>query len=148
MKLIIAILVIHLICIAAFPNGKCRCRKATADDQTIWGHIASSYVEETPIRSIHGTVRNPVDSPVEGALVEVFEDNGKYPTPTSSAHKRVAACKVDADGKFCFTGVKPGKYILAVGADGYNISFVSITLSPKDRRSSGKGLQINLQLGT
>lgn len=148
MKLIIAILVVHIICIAAFPNGNCRCRNATADDQTIWGHTANSYEEERPVRSIQGTVRDPLDSPLEGALVEVFADDGKDQTPTSSTHKRVAACKVDADGKFCFMGVKPGRYILAIGARGFNISFVSITLSPKGRRSSGKGLQINLQLGT
>ena len=145
MKLIIAILVIHTIGSAALPQGNCRCRKATADDQTIWGHIANQYEEERPVRSIHGTVRNPVDYPIEGALVEVLPDDGKDSTPTSNSHRRVAACRVGADGKFCFTGVKPGKYILAVGAQGFNISFVSVTLSPKNRRSSGKGIQVSLE---
>ena len=148
MKLVIAILLIHTICSAALPQGSCRCRKATADDETIWGHIASAYEEERPVRSIRGTVRDPLDAPIEGALVEVFADNGKDRTPTSSTHTRVAACRVHDDGKFCFTGIKPGKYILAVGARGFNISFISITLNPKNRTSSGKGLQVNLQLGT
>lgn len=148
LKLIVAILVIPTIGSAALQQRNCRCRKATADDQTIWGHIANQYEEERPVRSIQGTVLDPVDSPIEGALVEVFPDDGKDSTPTSFSHRRVAACRVSADGKFCFTRVKPGKYILAVGARGFNINFVSVTLSPKNRRSSGKGLQVSLQLGT
>ena len=137
----------HTICSVALPHGNCRCRKATADDETIWGHIANQYTEERPVRSIEGEVRDVLGGAIEEALVEVFADDGNLLTPTSR-HRRVAACRVGADGKFCFTGIKEGKYILAVGATGFNISLISVTLRPKNRRSSGKGLQVSLQVGT
>jgi hypothetical protein len=124
------------------------CDAATAEDVTHWGHIADELEADTTIKKLHGIVRDSTKAPIYAALVEVFADDGKIRTPTSDSVKRLAACITRQNGKFRFDGMKPGKYILAVGRLGFNITFVRFTLEPKSRRSVSKRLTINLHVGT
>ena len=121
---------------------------ADTDVLTWWGHMANEQSEESPLKGIKGKVVAPNEEPVEGALVEVFNDDGSTRTPTSQKQQRVAACRVGEKGKFCFNGLKPGKYILAIGHQGFNITFFSVTLNPSHKKSSNKSLIVELQLGT
>ena len=147
-KLIISALLLLALCESSLPQTSCRCRSATADDKTIWGHIATEEKEVRTVKKVQGVVRDPVGGRLEDALVEVFADDGTDITPTSSSKIRVAACVTGEKGKFCFEGLKAGKYILAVGRQGFNITFIKLNLAPKGRRSSGKSLDVRLELGT
>jgi protocatechuate 3,4-dioxygenase beta subunit len=148
LKLIISSLLVLALCSSGLPQKNCQCRKATADDKTIWGHIATEVQEKRPVKKLHGIIHDALGERLENALVEVFADDGTEITPTSDSNIRVAACLTGEKGKFCFDGLKPGKYILAVGHQGFNITFIKLTLDPKGRRSSGKPLEVSLELGT
>jgi len=148
MKLILTLLLILIAVSEATPLVNCGCTKAEPTDKTIWGHMARDYSLQTPRQSIQGKVLDPRGDPVYGALVEVFADDGTDRTPTSQKRQRVMACKVGENGRFCFKGLRPGKYILAIGSNGFNISFISVVLDPKNPTSSNKSIKINLELGT
>jgi protocatechuate 3,4-dioxygenase beta subunit len=115
---------------------------------TIWGRIATQEKETRAVKKVYGVVHDPLGGRLEDALVEVFADDGTDVTPTSDSKKRVAACITGEKGKFCFDGLKPGKYILAVGCQGFNITFIKLILDSKGRRSSSKPLDVELALGT
>ena len=138
-----------LMLLSSTPSHRgCECEKVDDSEKTWWGHMANEQAEESPRKHIQGKVVAPNEDPVEGALVEVFNDDGSNRNPTSQKQQRVAACKVGEKGKFCFDGLKPGKYILAVGSRGFNITFFSVTLDPGHKKSSNKSLTVELQLGT
>jgi hypothetical protein len=90
MRLIISFLLLLAFCGISFPQKRnCQCRKATAEDKTIWGHIADEYEEERPVKRIHGVVRDVFEEPSYETLVEVFPDDGTDKTPTSDSHERL-----------------------------------------------------------
>ena len=145
-KLIVTALLLLALCQSSLPQTDCRCRGATAADKTIWEHM-SNYEEARAVKKVRGVVLDPVGGRLEDALVEVFADDGASDSPTSDSHKRVAACVTGEKGEFCFDGLKPGKYILAVGHRGFIITFMKLNLDPRGRRSSGKRLNVTLAPG-
>jgi hypothetical protein len=147
-KIITSALLLLTLCESGLPQKSCECRGATEADKTIWEHIATQEEEARTVKKVHGVVRNPLGERLDDALVEVFADDGTEDTPTSPKNRRVAACVTGEKGKFCFDGLKPGKYILAVGRQGFNITFIKLNLDPKGRRNSGKPLDVSLALGT
>lgn len=122
LRLIISALLMLALCESGLPQKSCQCRNATAGDKTIWGHIATQEKETRAVKKVYGVVHDPLGGRLEDALVEVFADDGTDVTPTSDSKKRVAACITGEKGKFCFDGLKPGKYILAVGCQGLILS--------------------------
>lgn len=121
------------------------CSSATDNDETIWGHIATE-LESDPVAKVTGKVLDMNEAPIYLALVEVFVDDGNG-TPTSPKTKRLVGCITDHKGKYHFRGLKKGNYILAVGARGFNITFVRFKFDP-DNQKSRKKLDVMLQAGT
>src|ERR1044072_3477662 len=130
MSKLIVVLALLVTSTVTTSTGSCGCEKVDASEKTWWGHIANAGAEELPLKRIQGKVVAPNEEPVEGALFEVFTNDGSTGTPTSQKEQRVAACRVGEKGKFCFDGLKPGKYILAIGRQAFNITFFSVTLDP------------------
>ena len=144
----ISILISLFVAMASVASGQkaVGCSPATDNDKTIWGHIAVEFDAERSISKLSGTVRAPDDSAIKSALVEVFVDDGNS-TPTFPSAKRVIGCTTSENGEYRFTGLKNGNYVLAVGANGFNITFVRFKLDNNDRAGLKK-LNVNLELGT
>lgn len=74
------------------------------------------------------------------ALVEVFADpeyvlnDVHRSTHGRKSQRRVAACKTDPTGKFCFAKIPPGEYELRVSSGdrraGWNVSQVYVVIQP------------------
>jgi protocatechuate 3,4-dioxygenase beta subunit len=88
--------------------------------------------------------------PVEGVLVEVFDHPDwivlDYPASRVEQH-RIAACKTESDGSFCFKNISSGRYELRASKDrAWNPSHVYIVVSP--RRGARAGINVKLTVGT
>ncbi len=148
MKVIVFFILVFAVCGTGFSQNNRECEAATAKDFTHWGHIANEIKEQKPLKILYGVVKASNDEPIYSALVEVFSDNGKSQTPTTPSSQRIAACVTQIDGRFRFNKLKAGKYILAIGREGFNITFIKLTLEPRNRRSSNKRLSVRLEIGT
>jgi protocatechuate 3,4-dioxygenase beta subunit len=98
-------------------------------------------------------VVGPDGKPLAGALVEVFTkpeyllsdktyDRGK------PEQRRIAACRTNIDGKFCFLALKSGKYELrssSNGATGWNVSQIYVVVDAQ--KGLTKGLRVKMTLG-
>ena len=124
------------------PTG---CTPATSKDESFWGHIATE-IDSDPIAELTGGVRDRTKEPIYGALVEVFVDKGAR-TPTSPSTERLVGCITGPKGYYRFRGLKTGSYIVAVGANGFNITFVRFKFDPGNRKARKK-LDIDLEVGT
>jgi Carboxypeptidase regulatory-like domain len=129
--------------------AECTCKHAPKSDTTRWGGNMSIEInQQAPLRTVHGRVARD-DEPVEGALVEVFEDNGQLPGSRDSkpAPKRIAACISAKDGKFCFKGLRSGKYEIRSSVDsGWNVTHVLVTVDAK--KGTDVELSVAMSLGT
>ena len=131
MKLPIAILT-ALLCMRLTGAQDCGCVKLNADETTRQGYSEISlYIEEKPFKILHGTaILNATKEALENVFVEVF-----IAASDNSPLKRVTGCRTSTDGKFCFTGLAKGKYILRFSKDGgFAITDIVVKVSPKSGR--------------
>ncbi len=143
MKLLIAILAI-LSCGPLIGAQDCSCVKLNADEITRQGYSATYVsIEKKPFKILRGTaILGVTKEPLENVFVEVFIADSK-----NSALKRVAGCRTSADGKFCFTDLAKGKYILRLSKDGgFAITEIIVKVSPKNGRD--KEITGYVMLGT
>jgi len=150
-----------LLCIISFAQlSYAQCKKAKAHDVP---HGANEYIllSERVFGRIHGKIFFPnyrVEAgrePARDIVVEIYKhrggDTSAEANDTLRTKKRLAACLTGADGRFSFTGLKHGRYLLRAGTrarDQFNEVNVILTLSPGNRRRSLKGLEIVLTPGS
>jgi hypothetical protein len=148
--------IIMTFCGFAHKEQDCKCIPAKTDETTYWGgNELIAYKEEANLKSLSGTVLLPPGEPMQGALVEVFSPPGdmlsQVHPPPKKEPRRVAACKTDAKGRFCFQKIAIGTYELRISKDEYgawNPTHILITINPKDRKSVRKQIEIWMNLGT
>ena len=94
---------------------------------------------------------------MKDAVVEVFanpltasDESITYADVTRiTSSKRRMACITGADGRFCFTKLPPGRYLLRIGhrSDSqFSAMHVLLTLEPQGRHSSARDLRVELVL--
>jgi len=129
----------------------CKCKKARKDQTT---YISSTHVEldERRLRKIEGQAVTYGDSPIEGALVEVFtrpEFTSKLAIGAAERErkqKRVAACITGEDGSFCFPSIPAGRYELRISKREWEFATGVIIVDPKKRRSNDDKVRVFLTL--
>jgi len=150
MKSIYTAIAILFLCSNSLPQDGCPCKSAAADEITHGSSVLWSRDVQT-VNKIQGQVflagSTPV-SPIDEALVEVFT----YPKSVRGLavgaaerykkQKRVAVCKTNEDGEFCFLGIRPGVYELRVSKEGLTVSSGTVILNPRIRAESGRGIQV------
>jgi hypothetical protein len=148
-----------LICIITFSQVvEAQCRKPKADDSP---HGANEFIlfNARTVGRVHGRVFFPNYMIKAGRVraknivVELYSYRGSNSyqdvSQVLSERKRVAACLTGGDGKFSFTGLKPGKYLIRAGTrerDQFNEVYAILILDPK--RGIRKGLELILSAGT
>ena len=138
-------------------DQSCSCQKASADDLP---HGANEIIElsETTVKRVHGRVVNPIDEPVEAAVVEIYEiapaDNKVESYKLVEKRQRKTACITSEDGSFCFPDLPSGQYVIRAGTGrsaGMNEVFMKVKV---DRRlwsrwfRRSKKIELTLPLGT
>jgi|SRR5215469_12510773 len=130
--------------------AEARCRRARLEEVP---HGANEFIvfAEQEVRQIRGVVSFLTDEFAENVVVEVYhhEGNDTYEAVSQTLKsKRIVACVTGSDGKFSFSGLKPGKYLLHLGMrDRWGINEVNAVLhvTPSGSRES---LKIELRPGT
>jgi hypothetical protein len=132
--------------------GDCKCERPQKGETTHWGGNMRVEIERKgDVKMLHGVVENH-ETPIQGALVEVFK-NAEYSLRESSNGSRkaklsrVTTCRTGADGKFCFRNLATGKYQIRSSIDsGWDVTFVNVIVDTR----TGKDEQIDvpMEVGT
>ena len=153
-----ALAILLLVVTAGYPapRSRCGCQKLQQGSPTMGNQIV--YINGGRLRKIQGTVFYPNSrKPVNEAIIEVYENHSQFRDeniPYQEASKIIAqarklACMSEVGGRFCFTGLRPGNYLLRVGTHGQDEisgANVLVTLDLSGKRSSSKSLRIDLNM--
>lgn len=155
-KLLTSILLLALL---GNPTGRpsCQCQPATEGEVPHGANENLQFASQT-VREIHGMVSSPAGQPSSEIIVEVFDikdgDSNLDLSQIAEQRKRRRACRVGEDGKFCFTELPSGKYLIRTGvlAPGqFNMAYMEVRL---DRRwwiswlRSNKDIELSISPGT
>lgn len=153
-KPITCLVVIFLL--ASVEVSLAQCRKAK-DNEVPHGANELIQMETQMVPSIYGKVSFQNGDAAEEAVVEVFRHKGDDSSKNINSawkRKRIKACVTGKDGKFAFSGLKPGTYLLRVGISdaspvkGMNEAYMILVLKPGAKEAGAVGLEITLTVGT
>ncbi len=144
-----------LFCVVSFAQVlEAQCKKPK-DNEVPHGANEFILLADQVVERIQGRVFFPNSEPMEDIVLEVYRYNGgnsyQEISQVVQGQKRVAACLTGADGKFSFTRLRAGNYLLRAGTrhtKGFNEVYAILTLKPGRKTSAGKGLEIVLWPGT
>ena len=142
-KTILALLL--LLCLnASYAQEVSRCKKVKNSETTCWGWIQGhTPVDGGTVKEIRGKVVDPNEEPVPDALIEVFDN----PDLDFDQRKRVAACRVGANGEFHFKSLHPGKYELRGSyCRGFDAGHTIINYAPKEKDASKTETLVKLNI--
>lgn len=129
--------------------AEARCTSAKPEEVP---HGANEFIllAEQQVRHIRGVVSFGGEF-AQGVVVEVYRHGGKdnYEAVSETLKsKRIVACVTGSDGKFSFSGLKPGRYLLHLGmrdVPGINELNAILHVTPSGSR---KRLEVELRPGT
>jgi len=133
-----------------------RCLCAASNEPTRDGANENLVIAESEkYRQLAGVVQDLNGQILSDVLVEVYDKPEylllKYPESEEKkkAQRRLAGCVVGADGKFCFRGLRPGKYELRFSkAGGWNHTQVYVVIAAAKQKASKRSLEITMHPGT
>jgi len=131
---------------ASYAQESRRCSKVKDSEKTCWGWIQGHTPEDGgTVKEIRGKVVAPNEEPVPDALIEVYDN----PDLDFEQRKRVAGCRVGANGEFRFKGLRPGKYELRgsyCNSPGFDAGHTIIIYAPNDKGASKTDIFVKLNL--
>lgn len=121
----------------------CGCQSDSSKDLNettqFGGNQLIKTVEKKTYKFLHGTINDVNGKAVPEALVEIFDNPDwiKSDESRSAANQtRLRVCKTGKSGKFCFKGLRTGKYELRVSKDiRWNPSHIYIAVNPEDKNA-------------
>ena len=133
-----------------------RCLCAASNEPTRNGANENVViVEPQKYRQLAGVVQDTTGQILPDVLVEVYDKPEhlllKYPESDEKkkVQRRLAACVVGADGKFCFRGLRPGKYELRFSKNGgWNHTQLYVVIAAAKQKASNRSLEITMRPGT
>lgn len=139
----------------------CKCKKPNTRPISEEGDERN--VEDYIYKELHGqiTALGNETFTIENILVEIYDRPEVALDPSINTglsgkkeikQRKLASCRTSKDGVFCFNGIKPGKYeirlideALRTSGPWENRSWF-ITLNPRDPRSTGKMIEVYMDL--
>jgi hypothetical protein len=134
-------LVLSLILSIFFTNlhqDSCGCKKVKHPIDVSSG-ISKWLGGEFTVRRLEGTVTDGSGELLEDALIEVTT------MPKKGTGKIVRTCLTQPGGKFCFKGLKPGKYQVKYRKEGYNAVYATVNIT--SQAEDGKTISIEMSVG-
>jgi len=107
---------------AADTKEKCRCKEVLPGEKAEWSFETIQIRVKESVKRISGTVRDATGAVIPDALVEIYPASEAMDMERKSKIEmrpsplRIAACKTDNDGGYCFVNTKSGKYTVSVTA--------------------------------
>ena len=161
MKVLATALVLTTLALLVPGKPGCKCVQTAPDDTTRWGgNEWVAYKEDGVYRKIQGKVEMPLPELEEDVLVEVFDHpdylicewEDKNPnnctTTPPKEQRRVAACKTEKGGEFCFNDIPAGRYELRVSkGSGWSPTHVHVTVDPNNAKPLKEKIMVKLNLG-
>jgi protocatechuate 3,4-dioxygenase beta subunit len=119
------------------PAQKCKYDKNGVENPPyVWSTI--EFKPKT-VQKIKGKVLDANDEPVAGTIVAVHQLD-------SNTAKFIGSFETDSKGRFCFGGLKAGKYRITIGKQNFQRIVVEVNLEPKNKKVE-KDLSFNLEVG-
>jgi len=119
-----------------------------------WSFETIQLLKRRPLKKIYGKVHDSAGAPIQKALIEIYPletaglSRGKPALGAKPPRTRVAACRADGGGNFCFPGLKPGKYIVAVtGGPGFCKTELIVRLKPGGKGVKDRAIDVALEVG-
>ena len=146
-----------LLCVnGSLSAQRCRCSPPASGETTRSGANESIVVLEGRKHTrIAGIVRDVSGQIVSDVLVEVLDNPDhlllSYPEDIEKQkpQRRIAACVVGNDGRFCFASIPPGKYEVRFSKDGgWNHTSLIVSVAPRRRGVTRRNLEVTMQVGT
>jgi protocatechuate 3,4-dioxygenase beta subunit len=154
MKFLISSVLILLCFSGLLSAQRCKCSPPAAGETTRSGANENIVVSEKRKHArISGTVRDVHGQIISDVLVEVFDKPDylllSYPQniEKQKPQRRLAACVVGNDGRFCFANIPPGRYEVRFSKNG-GWNHTSLVLSVARRGATKRNLDITMQVGT
>ena len=144
-------LIVKLGLVFAFTVSLAECKKADPKDVP---YGANELIEMRPqhLSHVRGTIFFPDKTPAADVVIEVYRPIGKLNPSSTVEQPRITACITGNDGKFSFSDLKSGEYVLHVGTRapaGVDEVIVPIVMKKILRwRRKGSNLRLILPLGT
>lgn len=140
----------------SLSGQRCGCAAPSPGETTRDGaNYNIVLLEKRKHAGIKGTVRDPNGDLLSDVLVEVFDNpnqlssQGSQNIEEQKPQRRIAACVVESDGRFCFANIPAGKYEVRFSKNsGWNHTSVVLTVAPRKPNATKRGLNIRLELGT
>ena len=139
---------------AADAEGRCRCKEAPINEKAEWSFETIRILQKKPVTRINGIVHDAAGAAMPNALVEIYaasrekDSKGRTNAGVESLQPRLAACKTDKDGSFCFLNTKAGKYIVSVtSGTGFCKTEIIVDLKVGNKGPKDKPLDVTLEVG-
>jgi protocatechuate 3,4-dioxygenase beta subunit len=110
-------------------------------------------VERRKHAGITGMVRDVNGQVISDVLVEVFDHPehlllSYQNIEKQKAQRRVAACVIGNDGRFCFANIPTGKYEVRFSKNGgWNHTSMYVVVAPRNPKATKRGIEITMKVG-
>jgi protocatechuate 3,4-dioxygenase beta subunit len=136
MKIFAILLLLLLISTLANAQNCKYDKNGTENPPFVW---MQNKLPTQSVRKIQGEVADMTGEPILGATVSVFSNiNGKL--------KFIGSYETDKKGRFCFGGLKKGKYEVRVGQRNFQRYDLELNLEPKSKNAL-KEMKFLLDIG-
>jgi hypothetical protein len=134
----IPVIVFFVLSVSVFANAQnCKYDKnGTPEVPCVFEQISFVGVK---VRNLNGKVVDQFESVIVGSKVSLQR-------VTKVETIFIGSQIVNSNGKFCFNNLKPGKYILKIGYEGFKCSSYELTVMPKNKRLKSN-LTVKLEIG-
>lgn len=126
----------------------CNCKPVEKNRQAEKAWMSEVLAGEQKVAIVSGRVIESNRDSLAGVLVEVLRKplpvKGKSVKKVSGVPVRVAMCETAEDGRFCFKGLKTGKYELRLSRKSFNTVSVMIALVSQANQAVAEEILVTL----
>ena len=143
---------LFIVIASSAASAQCKCGSPANGEITHkGGNELYTQVLPKTYKSIRGVAQQIHGKAMNGVLVELFDNSewirqGLSESPVEQ--RRIATCKTNHDGKFCFKDIPPGQYELRLSLNrAWNVVHTYVEVNPRSSRSTDEGIRILMHPG-
>ena len=137
-KIILMTIVLVFYCVISVAAQNCNFNKKNGIEKPQYAWAQNTLSAKT-VQKIKGKILDALDEEVPATTIAIHQISG-------SGVKFIGSFETDIGGKFCFGGLKRGKYQITIGNQNFQGILMEINLEPKNKKAE-KELVFNLEVG-